>query len=142
MVLDRQTAHNLELFQSGRWGDQSNSLFTILNKTFTPMGSRLLKEWISRPLITIEALNERQKAVEWFYTNSKSREKVRTLLKRISDIERLINKIKSGSANPNDLIAIKESLATVPKIKEILIVRISADINNLSHQLADRNINH
>ena len=137
MVLDRQTAHNLELFQSGRWGDQSNSLFTILNKTFTPMGSRLLKEWISRPLITIEALNERQKAVEWFYTNSKSREKVRTLLKRISDIERLINKIKSGSANPNDLIAIKESLATLPKIKEILIDRISSNINNLSHQLTD-----
>lgn len=137
MVLDRQTAHNLELFQSGRWGDQSNSLFTILNKTFTPMGSRLLKEWISRPLITIEALNERQKAVEWFYTNSKSRGKVRTLLKRISDIERLINKIKSGSAKPNDLIAIKESLATVPKIKEILIDPISSDINNLSHQLVD-----
>ena len=137
MVLDKQTLHNLELFQSGRWGDQSNSLFTILNKTFTPMGSRLLKEWISRPLITIEALKERQKAVEWFYTNSKSREKVRTLLKRISDIERLINKIKSSSANPNDLIAIKESLATVPKIKEILIDPVISEINNLSHQLVD-----
>ena len=137
MVLDRQTVHNLELFQSGRWGDQGTSLFTILNKTFTSMGTRLLREWIRRPLIEIKTLNERQKAVGWFYTNSRSREKVRKLLKNISDIERLINKIKSGLVSPNELISLKESLSAVPKIKEILIDSIGSDINYLLDQLVD-----
>ena len=137
MVLDRQTSHNLELFQSGRWGDQDTSLFTVLNKTFTPMGARLLREWISRPLIEIKPLEERQKKVEWFYTNSQGREKVGALLRRISDIERLINKTKSGSANPNDLIAIRESLAKIPKIKEILVDKTIPEINSISNQLLD-----
>ena len=137
MVLDRQTSHNLELFQSGRWGDQDTSLFTVLNKTFTPMGARLLREWISRPLIEIKPLEERQKKVEWFYTNSQGRQKVGSLLRRISDIERLINKTKSGSANPNDLIAIRESLAKIPKIKEILVDKSVPEINSISNQLLD-----
>ena len=137
MVLDRQTSHNLELFQSGRWGDQDTSLFTVLNKTFTPMGARLLREWISRPLIEIKPLEERQKKVEWFYTNSQGRQKVGSLLRRISDIERLINKTKSGSANPNDLIAIRESLAKIPKIKEILVDKTVPEINSISNQLLD-----
>ena len=137
MVLDRQTSHNLELFQSGRWGDQDTSLFTVLNKTFTPMGARLLREWISSPLIEIKPLEERQKKVEWFYTNSQGRQKVGSLLRRISDIERLINKTKSGSANPNDLIAIRESLAKIPKIKEILVDKSVPEINSISNQLLD-----
>ena len=137
MVLDRQTSHNLELFQSGRWGDQDTSLFTVLNKTFTPMGARLLREWISRPLIEIKPLEERQKKVEWFYKNSQGRQKVGSLLRRISDIERLINKTKSGSANPNDLIAIRESLAKIPKIKEILVDKTVPEINSISNQLLD-----
>tara|TARA_Y100000590_G_scaffold247426_1_gene278052 strand:- start:6102 stop:8681 length:2580 start_codon:yes stop_codon:yes gene_type:complete len=137
MVLDRQTSHNLELFQSGRWGDQHTSLFIVLNKTFTPMGARLLKEWISRPLVGINPLVTRQKTVDWFYTSSQAREKVASLLRRISDIERLINKTKSGSANPNDLIAIKDSLAKIPKIKEILIDTTITEINSISDQLSD-----
>lgn len=137
MVLDRQTRNNLELFQSGRWGDQKTSLFAILNHTLTPMGARLLREWISRPLVDINELIERQNAVEWFYINTQSREKVRTLLKRISDIERLINKIKSGSANPNDLIGIKESLSTVPKIKDVLMDSSEPDINTMAEQLVN-----
>ncbi len=137
MVLDRQTRNNLELFQSGRWGDQKTSLFAILNHTLTPMGARLLREWISRPLVDINELIERQNAVEWFYINTQSREKVRTLLKRISDIERLINKIKSGSANPNDLIGIKESLSTVPRIKDVLMDSSEPDINTMAEQLVN-----
>ena len=137
MVLDRQTSHNLELFQSGRWGDQHTSLFTVLNKTFTPMGARLLKEWISRPLVGINPLVTRQKTVDWFYTSSQAREKVASLLIRISDIERLMNKTKSGSANPNDLIAIKDSLAKIPKIKEILVDTTITEINSISDQLSD-----
>lgn len=137
MVLDRQTSHNLELFQSGRWGDQDTSLFTVLNKTFTPMGSRLLREWISRPLIEIKPLERRQKTVDWFYSNSTARQKVALVLRRISDIERLINKTKSGSATPNDLIAIKESLAEIPKIKEVLIDNTIREINNIGNKLLD-----
>ena len=101
------------------------------------MGARLLREWISRPLIEIKPLEERQKKVEWFYTNSQGRQKVGSLLRRISDIERLINKTKSGSANPNDLIAIRESLAKIPKIKEILVDKSVPEINSISNQLLD-----
>ena len=120
MQLDPQTIGNLELFGGGRWGTKTSSLFTILDKTFTSMGSRLLKKWIARPLIDINDLTLRQNVVEWFTENSSPRRELKDLLRSITDLERLSVKIRNRIAAPRDLTSIGETLEVVPAIRTIL----------------------
>ena len=85
MILDGQTTRNLELLKGGRWGESDNSLLTTLDLTRTAMGSRLLKTWLGQPLTDIDAIQQRQKAVDWFYSNTVLRSKVSSVLKDIAD---------------------------------------------------------
>ena len=120
MVLDPQTRRNLELFEGGRWSDSGGSLFSVLDKTHTPMGSRLLRKFLGQPLIDLERLVRRQDAVSWFHASMSRRSRVTVLLKFISDIERLINRIQTHVATPRDLIALRMSLESAPKIRGVL----------------------
>ena len=86
MVLDTQTRRNLELFEAGRLGADGISLYTVLNYTNTSMGGRLLRNWLSRPLLKIEKINERLSAVNWFNDSSLRRSRIVELLRNISDI--------------------------------------------------------
>ena len=102
MVLDQQTRRNLELYEGGRWGATNSSLFTALDFTKTPMGGRLLRRWLGQPLLDVARLTRRQDAVEWFHRSSLRRERVALLLDAVSDMERLVNKARGGSATPRD----------------------------------------
>jgi len=120
MVLDDSTRRNLELTETIRGGNEKGSLLQILDKTTTPMGKRLIKNWINQPLIDSTAINKRLDAVDFFFKDGILRSEVFSLLKRISDIERIINRVISGHAIPRDLVALSFSLGQIPLVSSQL----------------------
>jgi len=120
MILDEQTRRNLELFVGGRWDSKEASLFSILNRTSTPMGGRMLKRWLGQPLLDLDELIERQESVDWFSTDPLRRDKMTSLLKSMSDLERLSTKVLNGNATPRDLSGISKSLRVVPAMIQLL----------------------
>ena len=121
MVLDPQTRRNLELFEGGRWGEHGASLTAALDRTSTPMGGRLLRRWIGQPLLDLEEILKRQEAVSWFHRSALRRERVTARLESISDMERLVGRIRNLSASPRDLAALERGLRTAPEIKQLLL---------------------
>ena len=120
MVLDRQTRRNLELFMAGRWDSDESSLFSILDRTSTPMGGRLLQTWIGKPLLSVSDIEIRQEAVEWFFSSETRRRNVMEILKNISDLERLSTKVATRRATPRDLIGITKSISIIPNLIDLL----------------------
>jgi DNA mismatch repair protein MutS len=126
MALDFATKRNLEITFSMQDGGREGSLISILDKTETSMGGRLLKKWISTPLKKLELILKRQESVEELYNAKDVRKKLKETLKEIGDLERLISKVCTGRANPREIISIKTSLRKIPEIKDIL-QRIGTD---------------
>ena len=120
MVIDPQTRRNLELFQAGRWGTAGGSLYSVLDRTRTPMGGRLLRRWLGQPLLDVPRLVRRQEAVAWFHRSALRRGRVVALLEPVSDIERLMVRVRGHHATARDLLALAESLEAVPRVKDIL----------------------
>lgn len=120
MVLDAQTRHNLELFQSSQLGTSSGSLLSIIDLTKTPMGGRMFKKWLGQPLLEIEPLNQRQNAVEWFAGNTAQRIEIISILSKLSDMERLINRARSNIIIPRELVTLRYCLEAIPRIKSII----------------------
>jgi DNA mismatch repair protein MutS len=119
MTLDAQTRRNLELSESSR-GDKRFSLGAVLNHTHTPMGARLLNQWIGQPLLDIDALNSRLDAVEWFANSTSARTRLQAALKSVGDLERLTNRTVTGAATPRDLASLRDSLEHAPDIGSIV----------------------
>ena len=120
MMLDASTMRNLELNQNMHDQTQKGTLISVIDKTQTPMGARLIRKWLKEPLRSVEKMNERFDAVEQLKGNSLERAELTALLKNIFDIERLISRITYGNAHARDLIGLKKSLEPIPKIKELL----------------------
>ncbi len=120
MFLDESTTLNLELFETMRRRTSKGSLFQILDRTVTPMGSRLLKRWIGYPLVDLGQIKMRLAAVANLRDNSMFRGEIREQLKGIYDLERLNGKISLGRANARDLVALKNSIGKLPLIKKRL----------------------
>ena len=120
MVLDPQTRRNLELFEGGRWGDQSTSLLSVLDRTRTSMGGRVLRAWVAQPLVDLGELTRRLDAVAWFHRSMLRRERVLALLEPVSDIQRLLNRVRGYGATPRDLVSLANGLESAPYIKELL----------------------
>lgn len=127
MALGLNTRRNLELTESIA-GERFGSLLSILNKTITPMGARLLRQQLTQPLLDIDRLNQRLDQVEVFFNNALLRADTRSILKGMPDLERLANRTLSESATPRDLEHIGSSLATVPKLKKLLADQPELDI--------------
>ncbi len=121
MTLDPATRRNLELVAAIRTGAVKGSLLGVLDETRTAMGGRLVRDWLTQPLLDLSALNARLDRVESFYHDTARREKTRELLKGISDLERLANRVVQGIALPRDVIAIRSSLELVPKLNEVTL---------------------
>lgn len=119
MSIDRHTESNLELTESLREGSQKNSLLALLDKTKTPMGARLLRQWIKHPLLSPAAISLRQGAIEALFTASSNFKKIGESLNTVRDLERLMIKIEAGYATPRDIVSLKNSLEPIPFIKEI-----------------------
>jgi len=120
MVLDASTFDHLELLKSMRRQSVKGSLFHVLDKTVTPMGSRLLKNWISYPLINLDRIRERSAGVACLKEDPHLRRDIRNELKNIYDIARLNGRIALKRANARDLISLKSSLLRLPFIKDAL----------------------
>jgi DNA mismatch repair protein MutS len=120
MVLDQFTRRNLELTETLRSRQMKGSLLDVLDRTVTAMGARLLRTWINQPLLEVNRLNARLDAVEALTTDAALREELHESLRRISDIERLTNRLLIGKAGPRDLLALRESLDSVPAIQNLI----------------------
>jgi len=120
MALDTQTKRNLEIFEGARSGTVSGSLLSAIDLTKTPMGGRLLKKWLGQPLLDIVELNSRQDAVGWFADRALARSQTISLVDGVADLERLINRVRGEIAIPRELVTLRRSLETIPKIREIL----------------------
>jgi DNA mismatch repair protein MutS len=120
MLLDRATQRNLELVRRAVDGQVNGSLLSVLDRTVTPLGARLLREWILRPLTDLAQIAARQEAVGDFHGHLDRRSRLRTALRGVSDLERLMSRIVLGVANARDLCALKDSIAAVPAITRVL----------------------
>ena len=116
MVLDVETRHNLELTETIRAGKVEGSLLGVLDHTVTPMGKRLLRNWVSKPLLDIEKINARLDLVAYFHANGVLRADLVDALANFHDLERLISRVLSGHAQPRDLVAIRADLASIPSL--------------------------
>ncbi len=120
MVLDYSTKRNLEITFSMFDGGREGSLISIIDKTGTAMGGRLLKKWISSPLIKLELILQRQESVDELYNQKTLRGKLIEELKEIGDLERLISKVCTGRANPREIVSLRSSLKKIPVVKKHL----------------------
>ncbi|MDA1475463.1 DNA mismatch repair protein MutS [Bacillus changyiensis] len=120
MKIDLYSKRNLELTETIRSKNKKGSLLWLLDETKTAMGSRLLKQWIDRPLVRKSQIEERQEIVETLITHLFEREDLRERLKEVYDLERLAGRVAYGNVNARDLIQLKESLKQVPAIKQLV----------------------
>ena len=120
MALDSATRHNLELTETLRGGEVRGSLLGVLDHTATPMGARLLRQWVNQPLLDPARINERLDRVAAFHAHGVLRAETLAALKPLHDLERLTNRILGFTANPRDFVALRETLAALPNIRERL----------------------
>ncbi len=117
MSLDPATKRNLELTASLQAGGVEGTLISIMDKTSTAMGGRLLRRWIMRPLKRLKPIQQRLDAVEELYKSHDIRNTLREELDQVGDLERLISRICVGRTNARDIVQVKLSLAQIPRIK-------------------------
>lgn len=120
MILDNHTRRNLELNQGMFQGSARGSLVDILDRTETAMGSRLLKKWVNQPLLNEEEIQHRLDAVEELRDSDALRGEIIQELSGMYDLERLLARVGYGTANARDMVALKHSLAPLPRIQKAL----------------------
>jgi len=130
MVLDPSTKRNLEI-TSTLEGSEEGSLFSVIDRTLTPMGSRLLKRWINHPLKNLAPIQERLDGVQELVNEESKRTGLRTLLHQFGDLERLIAKIATGRANPREVNQLRVYLALTPDLLQSVEGSQSALINSV-----------
>ena len=119
LILDHQTRRNLEITQTIRDGTFHSSLLWALDRTSTAMGGRALRRWVLQPLINIKGIEARQQTIRELVENTSMRQDLRSMLRKIYDIERLSGRVGSGTANARDLLALAESLIKLSDLSAI-----------------------
>jgi DNA mismatch repair protein MutS len=133
MIVDATTQRNLELVKNARDGSSRGTLLSVLSKTVTPMGKRMLKQWMLSPLRDLKEIESRQNAIEELARDALNRKGISESLRDLGDLERITSRIVFGSANARDLLALRNSLTKLPKVKKALsdckskILKESAD---------------
>ncbi len=115
IVLDPSTKRNLEI-TAAMSGGTDGSLFSVLDHTHTPMGGRMLKQWVHHPLKRLEPIERRLEAVADLVSADRSREALQGLLAKVGDLERLLARIATGRSGPRDVVALRQSLEHIPAI--------------------------
>ena len=143
LLIDDASRRNLELTRTIIGNKREGSLLAVLDKTRTPMGGRLLQNYLLQPLQNIDTIIERQECVNFFHNNPSIRQKFRDFLEAIYDLERLNSRMVLGQGNGRDAVALRQSLAILPDIHALLqqctvagLKQISDDFDDLS-ELAD-----
>ena len=131
--IDRFTARNLELINSMH--EKGVPLISILDKTISPMGSRLLKRWMVLPLKDIQQINERLDAVEFLIKDQDVLQTIIHQIKQIGDLERLISKVPLGKVNPREVVQLKRALIAIQPIKELCLQSNNNGLKKIGEQL-------
>ncbi|MBI9069810.1 MAG: DNA mismatch repair protein MutS [Salinivirgaceae bacterium] len=131
--LDRFTIRNLEIF--GSMNEDGKSLIDVMDHTLSPMGSRMLKRWLSLPLKNINAINDRLNTIEYFQQNSELKSDFELHVKQIGDLERLISKVALGRINPREVLALKNALEAINPIKNLCEKAEIKSLNTIGEQL-------
>jgi DNA mismatch repair protein MutS len=119
MNLDASTRRNLELVETIRDGNVQGSLLGELDRGITPMGKRLIRQWVSKPLLDVAQIHVRQRGVQYLFSHGILRAELRAALKPINDLERLTTRLVSGSAQPRDLVGLRGTLQRLPGIYQL-----------------------
>ncbi len=117
MELDLDARRNLELTATMRTGEKKGSLLWVLDKTHTPMGSRMLRSWLEKPLLDIAEIIRRQSAVEELVGATIARSQLADALKEVTDLERVMTRVVTGTVNCRDLLGLARGLRALPEIK-------------------------
>ncbi|HLQ95053.1 MAG TPA: DNA mismatch repair protein MutS [Pseudogracilibacillus sp.] len=136
LSLDMYSKRNLELTETLMKKHKYGSLLWVLDQTVTAMGARLLKKWLERPLLQRSAIEERLNIVHAFYDGFMEREQIREALTTVYDLERLAGRISYGNVNARDLIQLKQSLQSIPPLKNILQEIAEPAVQTFFQQLA------
>jgi len=136
LIVDPLTLKHLEIVEAMD-GGRAGSLLHELDRTMTPMGARLLRTWLIRPLLSLERIRDRLDAVEDFAFRTTERGKFRDALKAMHDIERLVARTALGTAGPRDLVALRTSLAVVPRLRQLLSGFQAPFVSSLAAELDD-----
>ena len=131
--LDRFTVRNLELIDP--MCDDGKSLLSVIDRTMSPMGARLLRRWILFPLKDVKQVNNRLDVVEYFFKDPEGRELVKEQLELIGDMERLISKVAVGRITPRELVQLKNALGAIVPIKQLCMEADNAVLNAFGEQL-------
>lgn len=126
---------NLEILKNLYTKTKKGSLFDVLDKTQTSMGSRLLRSYLERPLMNRETILYRQQYVEAFYNSQELNGNLQEILKDIYDLERIIGKLAYSKANGRDLLSLKNSIFLLPQLKELLIHSETTVLENTGNQI-------
>lgn len=144
MSIDRSTMRHLELVESLSEGKMKSSLLDLLDNSSTPMGARLLAQWLKAPLLSVEEIEKRQHAIAVLLDHPEKAKRLRQLFERVRDLERLIAKIAARYAGPRDLYTLGHSLSHLPAIRyeledlsaELLSARLP-DISEIAERLCN-----
>ncbi len=131
--LDRFTVKNLELF--GSHNDEAFTLVDVIDKTVSPMGSRMIKKWIALPLKEEILIKERLNSVEYFIKNSEKKDEIVNKLRITGDLERIISKVAVGRINPREVLQLRNALEIVDEVKSILEKEKNSTLKKLSENL-------
>ncbi|MGO2764502.1 MAG: DNA mismatch repair protein MutS [Pseudolactococcus laudensis] len=127
LLMDAASKKSLDLLQNARTGKKHGSLYWLLDETKTAMGTRMLRFWIDRPLVSVSAIQKRQTIIQAFLDHFFERSDLTETLKGVYDIERLASRVSFGKANPKDLLQLANTLSNVPAIKGVL-TEMKADV--------------
>ncbi len=133
--MDRFTIRNLELYHSNQ--QNAVTLLDVIDKTISPMGGRMLKRWMALPLKNVEKITRRNEVVSYLQEESQVLDKIKTNIKRIGDLERLISKVATGKISPREVIQLKNSLEAVVPVKNISEASKNESLKILSEQLQE-----
>jgi DNA mismatch repair protein MutS len=121
LTLDYTTLRHLEILEPLHHDAPRNaSLYGVVNRTVTPMGARMLRNWLSQPLAAVEPIRRRQETVQTFIGNSAGLDSFRSQLTNVRDLERTLGRLSTGSGNARDLVALRMALEQIPTVKNIL----------------------
>lgn len=135
MTIDEATRRSLELTHTMRDGQRQQSLLGTIDETCTPMGARLLADWLSSPLTDLHQITERLDAVEEMVSNLTLRDQLRELLKGMYDLQRLTSRVATGRCTPRDLSCLASTLGQLPKLKARLTERSANRLTTLEQRV-------
>lgn len=131
MPLDSDVMRNLDLFFNSRDGKKHGSLIAVLDQTVTALGGRMMRRWLSRPLLRRKEIEERLEKVEVLFRDQVLLEGLRKELSGVYDLERLVARLSSGLCNGRDLLALKQSLGVIPSLKSLLAEKMEQELDPL-----------